>query len=173
MKNNTVLSHAKYIFLVLLTLSVGMMACSKDKEKEPASKGLEGTWQLSSFSYDGNWVAVDEPIAVTMTAKDINNVRVTFNNDGTVIGNGTSFTLVVAEKANPNAKIEIPSKMFEEKGIWEKDGNMLYVTEFMTSERMGIPITELNGTTLRLSGTMVDEDTDGIATLDIRFTRSN
>jgi len=38
---------------------------------------------------------------------------------------------------------------------------------------MGIPITELNGTTLRLSGTMVDEDTDGIATLDIRFTRSN
>ena len=172
MKHNTLL-RAKYIFLALLTVAVSV-SCSKDDDKEPASgDGIGGTWQLASFSYDGAFVAENQPIAVTMTAKNINNVRVTFNNDGTVIGNGTSFTLVIAEKANPDQTFDFPTKMFEEEGLWEKDGNMLYVTEFMTAERTGIPIAQLNATTLRLSGSMVDEDTDAIATVDIRFTRSN
>ena len=170
MKNNTLL-RVKHIFLAFLTVAVSV-SCSKDEDKEPTSDdGIEGTWQLVSFTYDGYFVGLETRTAVTGTAKDINNVRVTFNSDGTVTSNGTSFTLVIAGKEDPDEKLEVPTMMFEETGSWEKDGNTLFITEFLTEERAGIPIAELTATALRLSGSVADNDV--IQSVDIRFTRSN
>ena len=170
MKNNTLL-RVKHIFLVFLTVAVSV-SCSKDEDKEPTSDdGIEGTWQLVSFTYDGYFGGMETRTAVTGTAKDINNVRVTFNSDGTVTGNGASFTLVIAGKEDPDEKFEIPSTMFEETGSWEKDGNTLYITDFLSEDRQGVPIVELNASTLHLSGSLADDE--DITSVDVRFTRSN
>ena len=167
-------TQTRLFLLSLLAMTIGISSCKKDEKAPPADDGIEGTWELVSFTYDGYFEGFETSTPVTGTAKDINNVRVTFNSDGTVTGNGTSFTLVITGKENPDEKLEIPSEMLEEAGVWEKDGDMLYVTSFLENERMGVPITLLNATTLRLSGNVGgDEENEAIQTVDIRFARSN
>ena len=173
MKHNKLL-RATYFFLAFLTVAVSV-SCSKDKDKEPASNdGIEGTWELVSYTYDGNLYGFDEPVLVTIEGADINNVRVTFNSDGTVTGNGTSFNLIITSKDNPDEPFGFPTTMFEEEGLWEIEGNTLYITEFLTEERTSVPIATLNATTLRLSGNVaVNHENGDEATVDVRFTRSN
>ena len=174
MKNNTLL-HAKHIFLACFMVAVSAsLSCSKD-DKGPASDDskIEGTWQLVSFTYDGYFQAFEKRAAVTGTAADIDNVKVTFNSDGTITGNGASFTIIVTGKEKPDEKLELPTMMFEETGSWEKDGNTLYITEFLSEDsRLGLPISELNATTLHLLGSVTGGE-DAITNVDIRFTRSN
>ena len=170
MKINT-LFRTKYLLLAFLTVAVSV-SCSKDDDKEPTTNDnrIEGTWQLVSFTYDGYFEGIETRTAVTGTAKDIDNVKVTFNSNGTVTSNGNSFTLVIAGKEDPDDKLEVPTVLFEEVGSWEKDGNTLYITDFLSEDRQGVPIVELNATTLHLSGSLADED---ITSVDIRFTRTN
>ena len=174
MKNNTLL-HVKHIFLAFFMVAASAsLSCSKDDDNAPTSDapGIEGTWQLVSLTYDGYFFVFEERAAVTGTAKDIDNVKVTFNSDGTVTSNGTSFTIVFTSKEKPDEELELPMTMFEETSSWEKDGNTLYITEFLSEDgRQGIPIAELNATTLHLSGSVAGDD-DAITSVDIRFTRS-
>lgn len=174
MKNNTLL-HAKHIFLAFFIVAVSAsLSCSKD-DKEPITNDsrIEGTWQLVSFTYDGYFEVGETRAPITGTAKDIDNVKVTFNSDGTVTSNGAPFTFVLTGKENPDEKLEFPTEMFEEGGSWEKDGNTLYITDFLSEDgRMGVPIAELNATTLHLSGSVTGSE-DAITNVAIRFTRSN
>lgn len=169
---NSITCNARNILFVALILALGT-ACKKEKGDKNPSGDIVGTWELTAFTYDGDFLAFDEVIPVTITARNINNLRVTFHSNGTVTGNGT-FTSVITSKADPSQVLEIPSGMFEDGGAWERAGNTLYVTDLISAERTGIPIAELNATTLRLSGNAVAEGgTSTLGTIDVRFTRRN
>ena len=166
------LSKLRLIALAVLTLAIAM-ACKKKDDNPNPSGDIVGTWEMTAFSYDGEFLAFDQLIPVTIVAKDFNNVRITFHSNGTVTGNGGTFTSVLTSKDDPSQVLELPSEMFEDAGTWERAGNTLYITEFITSEeRTAVPIAELNATTLRLSGNAVAEGGTGTSgTIDVRFTR--
>lgn len=171
MKNS---AFVHLFFFTLLALT-SLTACDKDeKDPAPTDGNIEGTWELTSLSYEGNFMLTEGAIPVTIEGKNINDVQVTFKNDGTVTSNGKSFTIVMASKLMPDEKLEMPTGIFEEGGTWEKEGDILYITDFLSADRTGIPITELSSSTLRLSGNgIINGAPDSETVFDIRLSRKN
>lgn len=159
-------AKTRLILLSLIALTICISSCKKDKN-EPKSDDLVGTWELTALTYDG----YIDGTAVAATIKDLNNPRITFNNDGTFSGNGGTFTLVVTDKADETVKLEFPDNRLSGSGTWERDGDILRGTGLSDIYGEELNILALTATTLRLSASFQQEGTEGMSKVDFIFTR--
>ncbi len=173
MRYSTPLQTSRLLAAVLI-LAICTVCCKKEEEPDP-SADIVGTWELTSLSYDGYFEVIDEFIPVTAEGKNINHVLVTFNSNGTVAGNGNTFILAMASKADPTETLEFPVELFEDGDTWQRDGNTLHTRDFFgDGDSVALTIAELTAAGLHLTGNFeVIEGSGLMAALDIRFTRKN
>lgn len=164
---------SRITLLTLLALAI-CMACSKKEDSDPTGGDLVGTWEFTAFTYDGYFELFDDDdfVPIIGTVKDLDNVRITFNSNGTITGNGGTFTIVFASKADETEKLEF-SGGFEDSGTYQRSGDILTVGAFFGEFTDKLHIAELTATTLRLTAVFQIEGTDSMSNVDFRFTRRN
>lgn len=155
---------------------VATAACSDNDEDTTSVAGdqLVGTWQLTSFHYENPFTAGELSGMISADGKDMENVQITFNANGTTSYSGDTFIVVLTTTLGGHStKKEIPTQPMVRNGTWKKKGNTLTVDH--PDNPLGpqeIQITKLDGSTLQLS-TIYSSPVPGAGevTTNMRYTR--
>ena len=158
-------------FMVVLMAAIAM-GCKKDDPEisdndNDTSASIEGTWELTalSFTYKAG------PLVTSSVGKDINDVLLTINGDGTTSGNGKKFAVETSFAGNSQTA-STESELIVNEGEWEKDGNTFTWTG--QGDSRDFTIRELTSTSLHLTGDYGDEIAfNRFNTIDMEFTRKN
>lgn len=168
----------KLKFMLLFVATIGMVSCSDDDGGGQTTSGdIVGTWEMSAFSFEGSTTYEFDGETHTEdyygVGKEMNDVLLTFNEDGTVTTNGKTFTVEMTwESEGEEITEEYPTETIINAGTWEKNGNTLILTE-PDGNITELNIEKLNNTTLHITGDIEESSTgiNGMMSVDMQFTK--
>ncbi|WP_461532222.1 hypothetical protein [Sinomicrobium sp.] len=153
--------------LIILLITTISMSCGSDDDTINTSGSIEGTWELTALSYKTQV----GPTVASSIGKDIDNVLLNINSDGSTSGNGKTFT-VETSIAGGTGTNSTESELILNEGEWHRDGNTFTWTG--QGDSRDFTIRQLSATSLHLTGDYGDEMAfDLFNSIDLKFARKN
>lgn len=162
--------------LLLLSLAVIILSCSKDDDPKPTSEGMVGKWKITALDYKGSTTTTAQGASAkadfTGKGKNMNLITTFTTNPNTVTSEGTFTVELTTNYMGQTVTEEYDMDETVPSGTWSLNGNILTVTNSTGSQTA--TIVEQTATTLKLKSEVNESQTDqGItitAKLDVTYT---
>ncbi len=124
---NLLKALARILLFPLVFGLFGQASCSKEDKIDPDDP-IVGTWRMDYFYYSAEMDIEEVTGVITGIGRDMDNVLITFNADGTTSHNGRTFiveeTIMLAGHSTTTRRTTQP---IIQNGTWEIRGNTLIV----------------------------------------------
>jgi hypothetical protein len=147
--------------LLLFSLAIIFLSCSKDDDPKPTSQGMVGAWAVTAVDYKGSSTTTAQGTSIkadfTGTGKDMSLTTTFHENPNTMTSTGSYTIVLKTTMMGQTTTDEYPFSDVFTDGTWTLSGNTLTITESTGSQKA--TILEQTSTALKMSVAVKESQT--------------